>query len=259
LIDVESLCERIVFERRGRVKITLLADHGHNMFENRRATFAELLRKHGYRPTNRLRKDRDVVVIEYGLVTYADFYTSDPVGVGTCILTDPRVEFVCYPDQDAVVVRNEDGLARIRRGDGGYYYDASGGDPLKLAPILERLKAEGGLTTNGEIIDQALFVATIHHEYPDPLRRLWEAFHGLVDQPPDLIANLRDGTYHGNGFFAAVMGRVASTHGALNSVNTTTFAMTMLGELPPAMRSVEVLPALRRLRTGAAEEDVSAH
>jgi hypothetical protein len=41
---------------------------------------------------------------------------------------------------------------------------------------------------------------------------------------------------------------VSSTHGSLNGINSTTFVMTMLGDLPPALRSREVLPALEKLR-----------
>ena len=41
--------------------------------------------------------------------------------------------------------------------------------------------------------------------------------------------------------------RVASTHGSLNQPDSMTFAMTMLGELPPALRLEEVMPNLRTL------------
>jgi hypothetical protein len=69
-----------------------------------------------------------------------------------------------------------------------------------------------------------------------------------VQHPPDLIVNLRDGACHGSRFFYTMIGRVGSTHGSLNRMNSTTFALTMLGELPPALRSEELMPALEKLR-----------
>lgn len=248
---VNALCERIVYDRRGRVKITLVADHGHNLVENRRVSFKNRLRAAGYRPADRLRKPRDVVVIEYGLVTYADFYTDDPAGVATCLLADAAVAFTCYPEGDAVVVRDATGAARITRGPHGFRYAPEGGDPLWLGPILARLRQDGHISPDGDIDDDALFAVTAAHEYPDPLRRIWLTFHGLVAHPPDLIADLHNGNCHGSGFFARAIGRVASTHGSLNTASSTTFVMSMLGELPGALRSSDVLPALSRLHSTA--------
>ena len=245
---VDDLCERLVFERRGRVKITLTADHGHNLVENKLVSFDDLLKRAGYRPASTLRGPRDVVTIAYGLVTYAEFFTRDAAGVARCLLGHDDVEFVCYPDGDAVIVADRDGCARITRGAAGFRYDASAGDPLRLTPILEPLRRDGKVSADGEIDSAALFQATLDHYYPDPLVRLWGAFHGEVENTPDVIANLRDGACHGSHFFTAMVGKVASTHGSLNRMNSTTFALTMLGELPPAMRSAEVLPALERRR-----------
>jgi len=51
-----------------------------------------------------------------------------------------------------------------------------------------------------------------------------------------------------NGLFYSVIGKVASTHGSLNQPSSVTFAMTMLGELPPALRLEEVMPNLKKLQ-----------
>ena len=244
---VDRLCEQIVHERCGRVKITLLADHGHNLVENRCVSFDDLLRKAGYRVTDRLRAPRDVVPIHYGLVTYADFYTPDPGGVADCLLGHSDVEFACYPDGDAIVVRDEAGQARIRHGAAGFVYVPDTGDPLRLGPIVEALRQAGRVSPEGEIDERALFDATVEHEYSDPLARIWGAFYEQVENPPDLIVNLRDGACHGSGFFYKMIGRVGSTHGGLNRMNSTTFVMTMVGELPAALRSRDVLPAVRGL------------
>jgi len=244
---IDRLCEQIIYERRGHVHLTLIADHGHNMVENERISFRQTLESGGYRQAKSLRKPGDVVPVAYGLVTYAAFFTDDPAGVAECLLRHEDVEFACYPVDDAVVVRDRAGEARITRGDSGFVYDSSKGDPLKFAAILQRLRAAGKISTEGEIDANALFEATLDHTYPDPLARVWGAFHGLVEHPPDLIVNLRDGACYGSRFFHAMIGRVGSTHGSLNRASSTTFVLTTLGELPSAMRSCDVLPRLEGL------------
>ncbi|NLG42428.1 MAG: hypothetical protein GX547_04215, partial [Phycisphaerae bacterium] len=63
------------------------------------------------------------------------------------------------------------------------------------------------------------------------------------------IAGLRSGYCHGSRFFYEAIGKgVASTHGGLRRDTSTTFVMSMLGDLPPALRSQDILPALARLR-----------
>ena len=248
LRSIDRLCEQIVHERRGRVKLTLTADHGHNLVENRRISFDEVLKAGGYRKAGSLRGPRDVVVISYGLVTYAELFTSDPSGVANCLLQHEDVEFACYPRDDGIVICDRTGQARITKGQTGYVYDLSQGDPLRLGAIIEQLRRDGKMSADGEIDGAALFNATLDHYYPDPLARIWGAFHELVENPPDLIVNLRDGACHGSGFFHFMIRRMGSTHGSLNRMSSTTFVLTMLGELPPALHTREVLPALERLR-----------
>ncbi len=248
LDEVEQLCERIIFERRGHVKLTLTADHGHNLVENRRITLEEQLKRGGYRLTSSLRRARDVVVIEYGLVTYAELFTQDPAGAATCLVAHPDVEFAVWPSDDALLVRDRNGEARIRRGLHGFTYEMGTADPLHLQLVLERLRAAGRVAADGEIDPEALLAATIDHEYPDPLARLWQCFHGLVHNRPDLLVNLRDGACHGSSFFRTMVGKVASTHGSLNARNSNTFVLTMLDGLPPTLRIHDVLPALQQAR-----------
>jgi hypothetical protein len=248
LRTVDRLCEQIIYERRGRVQLTLVADHGHNLVENRRISFRKTLEAGGYRQTKSLRKPGDVVTVGYGLVTYASFFTSDPAGVAGCLLGLEDVEFACYPVDDAIIVRDRSGEARITRRASGFTYDSGNGDPLKLAEIVEHLRDAGSVSADGEIEPTALFEATLDHQYPNPLERIWGAFHELVEYPPNLIVNLRNGACYGSRFFHAMIGRVSSTHGSLNRRSSTTFVLTTLGELPPAMRSLQVLPELERLR-----------
>lgn len=244
---IDQFCELLIYERRGRLNITLTADHGHNLVENRRVTFNEVLKRCGYRPSSSLRRPEDVVAIEYGLVAYASFCADDPAGVAVCLLDDHAVEFACYREGETAVVRSIEGEGRIRKIGKAYGYEYAGADPLRLTEIVERLAEEGRISGEGEIDGEALFAATVEHEYPDPLERIWRALFDLVEQPPDVVVNLRDGACHGSRFFESMIGGASSTHGSLNAMNSTTFVMTTLGSLPPALRTREVMPALRRL------------
>jgi hypothetical protein len=149
------------------------------------------------------------------------------------------VDFAAYMTPHGVAVVSLRGSAVIREKNGNYSYEAADGDPLMLKDIIEKLRAEGKVDAEGFIDDRALFDATVMHEYPDPLRRLWRAFYGLVENVPDVVASLKDEYYSGSGglaFFA----KKASTHGSLNYKNTVTFIMSTAGPLPAAMRSDEI-------------------
>lgn len=247
LVTLDRLCAQVVHERRGLVKITLLADHGHNLVRGRRVSFREQLEACGYHRRKSLHGPRDVVTISYGLVTYAAFFTDDPAGVAACLVQHADVEFASYPHHDAIIVQDADGYATITRGAAGFAYDATRSDPLRLRPILATLEAGGHRAPSGEYDQDVLFAATVMHDYPDPLRRIWDAFYTLVDNPPDLIVNLHDGACHGSRLFDVMIGGVQSTHGSLNRINSTTFVMTMLGELPEALPTPAVLPSLEAL------------
>lgn len=248
LRQIDRFCEEMVYKHRGRVKITLLADHGHNMSGGRRISFTNRLEEAGFRVRDSLDQMGDVVTIKYGLVTYAAFHTHQPAAVAHIVLQDPAATMACYPGGNAVMVQTIDGRANITRKNGRYRYQTEIGDPLVLLPILKQLQDQGKMDDQGYIDDRALFNATVTHEYPDPLRRIWQAFHGLAKKPADLIVCLRDGWVHGSKFFHTIIGGAASTHGSLNRRNSTTFVISMLGNLPPAMRPEEIMTALERLR-----------
>ncbi len=246
LIEVEKLCERITYDRRGHVRFTILADHGHSLQQCERVSFRRTLTDAGFRVTHTLRDPNDVVPINYGLVTCALFHTNRAAEVAAALVKHSAVDLATYADHDAVVVRNADGQAMIRRRPGGFVYDASGGDPLALAPIVAQLRAAGHVDDHGTIEDRPLFDATVTHRYPDPLHRLWDCFHGLVDKPADVIASLRPEACHGSRFFHFFVAPVASTHGGLDYAGSVTFLLTNASPrpLPPAIRVDDVFDLL---------------
>jgi hypothetical protein len=254
LETIDRLCEQIVHRRRGRVNLTLLADHGHNLARSQRVSLKQHLREAGFDPSKKLDDPEDVVVVEYGLVTYAALSTNDPEAVADAVLTHPAVELVAYAHDGQIVVRDAEGLAHVVREGDRYQYQIESGDPLQLAPILERLSDSAHMSPDGWVDDRALFDATATHVYPDPTHRLWLAFNGLVQYTPDVLVCFRDGYAHGSKTFDFFIGGANSTHGSLNRANSTTFVMTMLGELPPALRPEQVLAALDSLQPTTAPE-----
>jgi len=259
LRTMDRFCEQLVFERHGRLKITLLADHGHNMSGRGRVSFDRLLEEAGFRMSDRLESPRDVVTIKYGLVTYAAFFTARPDKVAEVVLADPATTFACYPQADGVVVQTLDAKALVREKGGNYSYTAEYGDPLLLGDIIPRLRLQGQVNERGFIDDRALFDATAAHIYPDPLRRIWQAFNGLVKKPADLIVCLKDGYCHGSKLFEVMIGRATSTHGSLNQLNSATFVLTMLGDLPAHLRLDEVMGQLEKFGVQGLSPQVSAH
>lgn len=249
LIAVERLCEKIMYERHGRCRFTLVADHGHNLVEGQFFDMEKSLKSQGFRITQKLTRHGDVVVIGYGLVTNSALYTDEPDEVAKALVGyyDP-IDMAVYPlrvdNQRKIVIRTREALAYVSCAGNGYRYEAQRGDPLELMPIIEELKAAGKVDAEGVIDDRAFFDATVDHRYPDALARVWRTFHGMAQYPPDLVVTLRDGWFAGDVGFARSI-KVKSTHGSLNRINTLTFMMTTIGPLPPAMRINEVLENLQ--------------
>jgi len=245
LKKVDQLCEKLVYERRGRCRITMLADHGHNLTASKYFDVSKVLKEEGFKPVKKLKDPNDVVCIEFGLVTYSGIYTDQPDKVADALLKHDPVEFAIYRcavgsnNNRRIIVRDKVGSARIAKTEKGYIYEIEAGDPLKLKPIIDTLKTAGKVTAAGEIDDRSLFEATVDHEYPDPLARIYLAFNGLAKHPPDLIVTIKDGWFCGARDLAGSI-TVASTHGSLNQANSVTFLMSTVKELPEAVRLEDV-------------------
>lgn len=248
LCAVEQLCERIVYERHGRVRITLTADHGHNLKPLKRVKFEETLARHGYQRGAALNGPRDVVIPAYGLVTYAALYTKYPADLAPLLLDDPAIELSAYADGDRVIVLSREGRAEIRKGRDGYTYTRVSGDPLKLARTLEWMKCRGMIWPDGSLDDLGFLQATAEHHFPDSLHRLWECFHGLMEKPPDIVVSLFDQYCHGSGLFELGIGQAASTHGALDLGSSSSFVLSDVGELPDVIRIDDLLKKIEDAR-----------
>ena len=233
---VEQLVNQVIWETRGLTKVTLLADHGHTYTPARRIQIETWLKEKGWRLRNSLKKDNDVALIRYGLVTYAALATLRPAALASDVVKCEGVELASYVERDSVVVLAPGGQrAIIGRDSGRFRYQATSGDPLKLLPVLANL----GDSAGGYHDADRLLEATAEHVYPAPLQRLWRAHFGLVKNPPDVLCSLKDDYFFGSAGFSNSV-NVVSTHGGLNRTNSTTFIMSTVGPLPPLMRSGDI-------------------
>lgn len=231
LRECERLMLQVLFETGGLVKFTLFADHGQTNVPCRPAGLAKHLKQKGWKLVERVRRSRDVAMVEFGLVTYAALNTRTPADLAGDLLECEAVELVSYAAGEAVVVRTRDGHAEVHSTDGRTFrYTAVRGDPLKLAGLVQ-----------GPADGRSLLKATGDgsHEYPDAMYRLWRAHFALAENPPDVIASLNDGYYNGSGFFAGAV-KMASTHGGLNWRNSATFIMSTAGGIAGPLRSEDI-------------------
>jgi hypothetical protein len=93
------------------------------------------------------------------------------------------------------------------------------------------MKADGVLDADLFADDAEWFKRTVVHRYPDPLHRLWRAFHGVVEQPADVVASLKENYFAGAKWRLPWVPFVASTHGDLGRASSTAFIISTAGPL----------------------------
>ncbi len=241
LVQVDRMGQALLHDTRGRARITLLSDHGINLVPSKRIPLPELLAQFGYRVKNNLAGPNDVVVPEFGMVTCAAIYTQNPASVAADVLGIEGIAATYYLDvNDEVVILSHSGRARIaQRPQGRFRYLAEWGDPLELLTIIEQLRQKGSVDTEGFMDDQILYEATREHCYPDGVYRLWRAFHGLIQNQPQVLISVRDGWHCGCKTMSELVD-MAATHGNLETRSSIGFVASMMGR-PPAITRMEHL------------------
>lgn len=240
---VTPFCMQLFYERRGAVKISVLADHGHNYRPAHRVDIKRIIRECGYHPSATLKHDLDVVPDVDGLVNYAGLHTRTPGPLAAKLATRPETQVVAYFKDEAVSVLDEHGVAIVDHRDGKYRYRALTRDVLKLVPAVERMAHSGKTDADGFISAEDWLAATADLEFPDAPYRLWRAFHDLVQNPPDIMIALRDDYCIGLESLQWFID-MRSTHGGLDQINSTTFLLEMTDRQRSPMRSRDVLPTI---------------
>lgn len=234
------LCLQLLYERRGAIRITLMADHGHNLVESQNVHIDKLLRAAGFDIAKRLDHPDDVVPELSGLVTYAGVRTTRPAAVADALLKHPGVDMAMYLQGNSVVVRSGSASAAIESRDSRLGYRAISGDVLGYAKLT--------VPTDGFATRDEWFAATVDHEYPDAVPRLWDAFHDLVIDPPEVMFTTHNGYTAGLASFERYI-TMKSTHGSFDQINSATFVMTMHAPPLKPMRIGDVMNAIAPVYT----------
>ena len=114
---------------------------------------------------------------------------------------------------------------------------------LNYQPVQALLTMSGKADAQGFATPEAWFAATVDHEWPNAPPRIWDAFHGIVVCPSDLMITLKDGYMSGYPLFRAFID-MASSHGGLNQANSATFLLSMTGRAIRPLRSSEVMQTI---------------
>jgi hypothetical protein len=206
--------------RSGRgLKIDLVSDHGSTMMPSRVVPVEALLAACGFRRRMDMAGERDVAFALPGIVGSLAISTrpAQAEPAARCLAGAEGVDLVAVNRGEAVGVLSRDGEAEVRLLAGAterYAYRRLRGDPLAL---LAPGEAERGFE------EAALFARSRDAARPDPLRRLWRAFHGEVGQPSTLLLSLEDGYEVGNPalrFATRLRGGHAGTHGSMTRLSS---------------------------------------
>jgi hypothetical protein len=152
-------------------------------------------------------------------------------------------DLVIYSDAGEVVIENAEGRARLawKEDASAFRYRPETADPLRLAPILATLAADGKVDAEGWVNDADLFAVTKTHLYPDPAFRLREWALNHVRNDADLMVSLKPGWHQGSRTFDRLI-TLLSAHGSFDRQQSFGFAMSTDGPHAGAIRSRDLLP-----------------
>lgn len=218
LLAVDRWLGELRSDARHPVDVIVFSDHGNDIRPLRRVNLEEALRRAGFRPRGKLQDKHSVVLAEFGLISNAVLYTEpgQETAVAEALREAEGVELCVYRKEESLYVVGRGGAAWVDRRQAAnevrYRYRAAAGDPLLLEPLAKELA--GQADADGFIAEAQWLPATANHVFPDPLRRLWGAFQGLVEHPASVIVSLEDGYYTGS-LWLDTFAWLQATHGNL--------------------------------------------
>ena len=252
LKTLDRWIERAVYDRQGRLQVTVISDHGNSFVPTKPARLDQTLQRAGLRIVKSLQRPNDVVLPEFGLIDFAALYTYDHETLDEVVnvcRTAPGVELVMFRDrdtQDILVLRGPQS-ARIRRSQDGseYTYAPENGDPLELLPLMRNPGTNETLNENGLAQSRTWLAATHNHKFPDPLYRIFQAFDENTQNPADILLSLKPGWHAGDPALDAWV-KMEGTHGGLRAASSNGLIMSTAFESPPFSRPVEILDHIRQ-------------
>lgn len=217
LVELDRFLAQLQAEVRARtgrgLMVDIVSDHGSTMQRGQNVPLEAGLHACGFERRKRIEADNQVAYSYAGIIG-AVAITTRPAqvdAVGRCLAALDGVDLVATNHGDHVLVLTADGTAEVRRAPGheeAYLYRPLRGDPLALIR---------GRPGERRFVERELFRDSVDAPRPDPLRRLWLAFHGAVEQPTPILVSLVDGYEAGNETvraLARLRGR-AGTHGSM--------------------------------------------
>lgn len=252
-----ELLRKTHLETRGQpLRVILLSDHGNTDIKVRKLRgVRRRLRRAGFRTVRKLKRDKDVVAVTFGVVNYGALYTREENarGAAEAVVAHPGIEIAAWRSgANAAEVRSDGGAARLSwRGVGErrrLRYEPLEGDPLGLAAAVEQLQAGGELDAEDFASDESWFAHTARAVYPDALGRLADAMTGsFVANRATVLFSVTPG--YAWGWVSAHVssklggGRLEGTHGGLDRGSTLGFYQSSDPRLQPAnaLRATEAL------------------
>lgn len=276
LRDLDRWVGELRADKNQPVEVIVFSDHGNDLRRLRRVNLEPALERAGFRVEGKIRNARSVAVPQFGLISNAALYTAPgrEADAAEAVRRTRGVDFAVYREWDSLVLVSRRGRARIDRRltDEGvrFRYWSHLGDPLQLEGILAELDGRGRVDFDGFVGEDDWLRATAEHDYPDPLRRLWNGFHGVVEQPASVLVSLEDGYYTGS-IWLNLFAWMQATHGSLRRGQSRGVVLATTPELFQPDRGPftgeNLLPRLRTLWDGGetlqgagakAAEDVAA-
>jgi hypothetical protein len=256
LIEFDDVLRDLYLNAHGELGILVFSDHGNTQVPERPAPLAKFLQGYGWRVRDTVQASRDVAIPPYGLVGFAAVYCR-PESVETLAEQLRGVEGADLivsrgRDANSATIREAGSIAIARLQwtvDGRWYrYSPEGGDPLKLADIVNHLRASGKAESDGFVSDADLFNATSTSYFPDAAARIrhW-ARGGGIRNPSDIMVSFRPGYFYGEGAFEHIV-TLAGTHGGMERSASLGFAMATF-PLPRANRIEDLIPIDLRNRS----------
>ncbi len=243
LDGARKLCLQLLYERRGAIQISMMADHGHNLVRSKNVSIETVLKRGGLNVTDSLKADRDVIISINGLVTCGGIHTLQPERVSDILINEPATELTIYRDKQQVMIRSSKGTSAIEASGSKTRYLPLGDDVLGYAAVVESMRATGDCDADGFADRQAWLKHTVNHQWPVAPVRLWDAFNRLFESPPTMIFTMKDGYCAGKPDYEKWI-TMQSTHGGLNQVNSATFITTMRRKIEKPQLQRDVLNAL---------------
>lgn len=221
-----------------RLELVLFSDHGFDFTPLTGISTLKIknhLHEEGFVLNDTLSSERDVVLVHWGNISGASFYTEPQKveEISEVLSRIKGVDVVSYKKgNDIYFLRfNGDQLEKARVQANGHYfsYTPLSGDPLSHQSVYDELKKSGKLRSDGFAHWKDIAELTFYHHYPSAQKRVYDAFYQLVDNPATILCSTQPGYEFGDSvtrLTAKLHGGLKGTHGGLFWEASNAFVMT---------------------------------